>query len=187
MDVESLDRSQNPVNLNFHHQEELVGRSQEELQQFDTIMSQPIDQRRENLRLWYDECIERIEARKESQGTSVKALDFEALCDAINKADSVKFFGGASVDILQRFIQKGVASKIKVHVQVVSTHISISKDEADISRDPVIFPQIYSPINSTLLLTPPLRDMFSRTTRNSPTSQSSHHTPHKALSTLCSV
>lgn len=123
MDVESLDRSQNPVNLNFHHQEELVGRSQEELQQFETIMSEPLEQRRESLRHWYRECIERIETNKESQGTSISPLDFESLCDAINKANSVKFFGGASVDILQRFIHKGVASKIKVHVQVVSHEI----------------------------------------------------------------
>ena len=120
MDVASLDRIHNPVNLNFHHQDELIARNQIELEAFDTIMKEPLEQRREKLRHWYKECTYRIESAKSSQGTSVKALDFESLCADIEKAATVNFFGGSSLDILQRFIERGVASKIDVHLQVVS-------------------------------------------------------------------
>ncbi|KAF7545969.1 hypothetical protein G7Z17_g8766 [Cylindrodendrum hubeiense] len=50
MDLESLDRIQNPVNLNFHHKEELVSRSEDELKARQDIMNEPLTQRVESLR-----------------------------------------------------------------------------------------------------------------------------------------
>lgn len=120
IDYESLEEIHNPVNLNFHHHEELVPRSEEELKSYESILAEPLERRVESLRGWYGSCIERAERRKENQGSSVRALDFDALCNTIKAAKSVRFFGGSSLRILQRFIQRGVANKLQCHLQVVS-------------------------------------------------------------------
>ncbi|KFG84829.1 hypothetical protein MANI_029817 [Metarhizium anisopliae] len=120
MDLESLDDIENPVNLNFHYKEELAARSVQELMSYQDIMNEPFAQRVESLRGWYRRCIERAETRPENHGSSVRPLDFNSLCDAIQTAGSVRFFGGASLTILQRFIQRGVASNVRCHLQVGS-------------------------------------------------------------------
>ncbi|QLI74647.1 uncharacterized protein G6M90_00g112120 [Metarhizium brunneum] len=120
MDLESLDEIENPVNLNFHYKEELAARSVDELMSYQDIMNEPFAQRVESLRGWYRRCIERAETRPENHGSSVRPLDFNSLRDAIQTAGSVRFFGGASLTILQRFIQRGVASHVRCHLQVGS-------------------------------------------------------------------
>ncbi|KID59388.1 hypothetical protein MAN_10693, partial [Metarhizium hybridum] len=120
MDLESLDEIENPVNLNFHHKEELANRSVEELKSFQDIMNEPFAQRVESLIGWYKRCIERAERRPENYGSSVLPLDFNSLCDTIKTATGVQFFGGASLTILQRFIQRDVASNVRCHLQVGS-------------------------------------------------------------------
>lgn len=122
MDLESLDEIENPVNLNFHYREELAARSVEELMSYQDIMNEPFAQRVESLRRWYRRCIDRAETRPENHGSSVRPLNFNSLCDVIQTADSVRFFGGASLTILQRFIQRGVASNVRCHLQVVRNH-----------------------------------------------------------------
>jgi len=44
----------------------------------------------------------------------------DKVLNRIQTAGSVRFFGGSSLRILQQFLDRGVASKIKCHLQVVS-------------------------------------------------------------------
>lgn len=118
-DVESLNSIQNPVNLNMHHQEELIARFEDEIRKHQTIMKEPLDQRVESLRKWYQECIQRAENRSDIHGSEVRPLDYEKLCEEIKAAKSVKFFGGSSLNILERFINSGIANKVDCHMQVV--------------------------------------------------------------------
>ncbi|KAH8706414.1 hypothetical protein BGZ61DRAFT_388757 [Ilyonectria robusta] len=126
MDLESLDGIQNPVNLNFHHKEELVSRSEEELKSHQEIMTEPLAQRVESLKSWYSACIERAERKMVNQGSSVRPLDYDALCQTIKNSTSVQFFGGSSLAILQRFIQSGVADRVKCHLQAGSCDLSVN-------------------------------------------------------------
>ncbi|KAH7160678.1 hypothetical protein EDB81DRAFT_323034 [Dactylonectria macrodidyma] len=126
MDIESLDVIQNPVNLNFHHKEELVSRSEEELKEHQNIMNEPLDQRVESLKKWYSACIKRAESRKVNQGCSVSPLLYDSLCQTIKDAKSVQFFGGSSLAILQRFIHSDVANKVQCHIQAGSCDLSVN-------------------------------------------------------------
>jgi hypothetical protein len=119
VDFESLDEIENPVNLNFHHHEELVNRSADELKAYDNILKEPFPQRTQSLQNWYKECAKRIEQEECNSHTSVQPLNLNAVYNAIETAASVRFFGGSSLRILRQFLDKGVAGKIKCHLQVV--------------------------------------------------------------------
>lgn len=120
VDFESLEEIDNPVNLNFHHHEELVNRSANELKAYDDILNEPFPQRTKILQHWYEGCVKRIAQKESNSNTSVKPLNLDAVYNAIETAASVRFFGGSSLRILRLFLDKGVASKIKCHLQVVS-------------------------------------------------------------------
>jgi hypothetical protein len=124
VDFETLDEIQNPVNLNVHHHEELVNRSADELKAYDKILKEPFSQRTQSLRNWYEGCIKRIEQEECNSNTSVQPLNLNAAHDAIEAAASVRFFGGSSLRILRQFLDKGVAGRIKCHLQVGSCDMS---------------------------------------------------------------
>ncbi|KAM0554715.1 hypothetical protein ACHAPJ_006786 [Fusarium lateritium] len=124
VDFESLDDIENPVNLNFHHHEELVNRSEDELKAYDDILTEPFPQRTQSLQDWYQKCTNRIERDESNSRTSVRSLDLNSICETIKAAASVRFFGGSSLRILRQFLDKGVAGKIKCHLQVGSCDMS---------------------------------------------------------------
>ncbi|KAH7173706.1 uncharacterized protein B0J16DRAFT_195830 [Fusarium flagelliforme] len=124
VDFESLDEIENPVNLNFHHHEELVNRSADELKAYDNIMKEPFPQRSRSLQDWYEGCAKRIEQEECNSKTSVQPLNLKNVYNAIETAASVRFFGGSSLRILRQFLEKGVASKVKCHLQVGSCDMS---------------------------------------------------------------
>ncbi|KAM5348815.1 hypothetical protein ACJ41O_008638 [Fusarium nematophilum] len=124
-DLETLSEIDNPVNLNFHHHEELSSRSEGELVSYEAIMEvEPLKQRVEGVRDWYRGCIKQAEENPENQGISVRALNLNSLCDTIRRAASVEFFGGSSLRILREFIQRGVAHKVQCSLQVGSCDLS---------------------------------------------------------------
>ncbi|KAG8670743.1 hypothetical protein FPOAC1_003977 [Fusarium poae] len=51
-------------------------------------------------------------------------LNLNAVHDAIEAAASVRFFGGSSLRILRQFLDKGLAGRIKCHLQVGSCDMS---------------------------------------------------------------
>ncbi|KAF4447654.1 hypothetical protein F53441_8858 [Fusarium austroafricanum] len=125
VDYDSLDEIENPVNLNFHHHEELVNRSEFELKMYDGIMAvSDFEQRTQHLRGWYERCISRLERHQGNSQTSVKPLFMSSVWDEIEAAESIRFFGGSSLRILRQFLQKGLASKTKCHLQVGSCDMS---------------------------------------------------------------
>ncbi|KAM5353438.1 hypothetical protein ACJ41O_000088 [Fusarium nematophilum] len=126
IDLDGIGELHNPVNLNFHRQEELVARSEDELLSYQTIMSEPFPQRVESLREWYRGCIETAEHEVGNRGNSIQPLVLDSLCDAITAAESVQFLGGSSLGILQRFIQKGVANSVECHLQVGTCDLSLN-------------------------------------------------------------
>jgi hypothetical protein len=139
------------VNLFFHRQEELVARSEKELLRYGNIMEEPLPQRLDSLREWYKSCTKTAEKEIGGAGNSVKQLALDSLCETIKSAESVLFLGGASLGILQRFIDKGVADKVKCHLQVVSTSRVVSPKLLLISvyREHATWPSTYSLTSST--------------------------------------
>ncbi|KAM0352906.1 hypothetical protein ACHAPU_001789 [Fusarium lateritium] len=124
VDFDSLDEIENPVNLNFHHHEELVNRSEDELRAYDDILTQPFPQRTQSIRDWYEQCISRIEREESNSNTSVHPLDLDYVCQKIKTATNVRFFGGSSLRILRQCLERGVAGKMKCHLQVGSCDMS---------------------------------------------------------------
>jgi hypothetical protein len=140
------------VNLFFHRQEELVARSEKELLRYGNIMEEPLPQRLDSLREWYKTCTKTAEKEIGGVGNSVKQLELDSLCETIKSAESVLFLGGASLGILQRFIDKGVADKVKCHLQIVSAPRVVSPKHLLIIvyREHATWLLIYSPTSSTL-------------------------------------
>lgn len=87
-------------------------------------MEEPLPRRVESLREWYKACIKTAEEEIGGGGNSVKQLELDSLCETIKSAESVLFLGGSSLGILQRFISKGVADRVKCHLQIVSPRVS---------------------------------------------------------------
>lgn len=122
IDVDNIDALHQPVNLNIHHHEELVARSEDQLVHWEAIMASPsLDERVSKLRSWYWDCIDDMEDRAAAagRGDAVHKLDLSTLCHDITAADRVMFFGGSSLNILQRLIEQGVAGKLQCYVQAV--------------------------------------------------------------------
>ncbi|KAI1744680.1 hypothetical protein F4680DRAFT_233395 [Xylaria scruposa] len=123
LDVDALDSIENPVNLNVHHHEELVARNQEELESYQVIMNEPYPQRVQDLRGWYHKCVKSLENRA-GECKAVSNLDFVSLCEKVKAAKSVKFFGGASLGLLQRLINEDAASNIQCYMQAGAFDVS---------------------------------------------------------------
>ncbi|RMJ18643.1 hypothetical protein CDV36_001761 [Fusarium kuroshium] len=126
VDLDGFEQVHNPVNLFFHRQEELVARSEQELLRYDNIMEEPLPQRLDSLREWYRTCTKTAEEEIGGSGNSVKQLELDSLCETINSAESVLFLGGASLGILQRFIEKGVADKVNCHLQIGTCDLALN-------------------------------------------------------------
>ncbi|KAF5979018.1 hypothetical protein FCOIX_5563 [Fusarium coicis] len=120
VDYESLSDIENPVNLHMHHHEELANRSEGELRAYNRILKEvpDFDLRTVEIRDWYKMCIERLKKKKDTSNTTVKPLALGHLLSQIQDAKSVRFFGGSSLQLLRKFLDEGVASKIKCHLQV---------------------------------------------------------------------
>ena len=115
-------------------------------------MEEPLPQRLASLREWYKTCTKTAEKEIGGVGNSVKQLELDSLCETIKSAESVLFLGGASLGILQRFIDKGVADKVKCHLQIVSTLRVVSPKHLLISvyREHATWLSTYSLTSSTL-------------------------------------
>lgn len=119
LDVDTLDDIENPMNLNLHYHEELVARNKEELRDYQAIMDEPYPQRVQGLRWWYHTCIQSLEKRAAEKGNAVRNLDLSSLCKKLKAANSVKYFGGASLGFLQRLIHRDAVSNIQCCMQAV--------------------------------------------------------------------
>ncbi|KAJ9418314.1 hypothetical protein QL093DRAFT_2591617 [Fusarium oxysporum] len=126
VDYETLEHIENPVNLHMHHHEELVNRTENELKEYYDILKKVLHfgRRTDNLRGWYNKCIWRLEHDRKLSDISVERLVLDKVLNRIQTAGSVRFFGGSSLRILQQFLDRGVASKIKCHLQVGSCDMS---------------------------------------------------------------
>lgn len=150
IDLDGFDEVENPVNLYFHRQEELVARSEKELLRYENIMEEPVPKRLESLREWYKTCTKTAEEQIGGIGNSVTQLKLGSLCETIKSAESVLFLGGASLGILERFIEKGVANKVKCHLQIVSTSTNNDRQVlTSIYREHATWLSTYSPTSST--------------------------------------
>jgi hypothetical protein len=130
VDYETLEHIENPVNLHMHHHEELVNRTEYELKEYNDILKtvSNFNRRTNNMRDWYGKCIWRLEQDRKISNTAVRPLVLDKVLSRIQAAGSVRFFGGSSLRILQQLLDRGVASKIKCHLQVVSLiHTPIDK------------------------------------------------------------
>ncbi len=119
LDVDDHDDLQQPVNLNIHHHEELAARTPEELEDYYQIIEEPYHQRVEDLRLWYRRCIDSLQEHAAQKGNSVHDLDLDWLCEEIKAANKVMFFGGSSLSVLDRLIDRGVANRLQCYLQAV--------------------------------------------------------------------
>ncbi|CAH0051848.1 unnamed protein product [Clonostachys solani] len=138
VDYDSLEEIQNPVNLHLHYHEELVSRTNDEIERYNAAVQEEYgehskkegcdssnqgkkalekDEESNAVEKWYEECINKEQKRNEGQNTSVGQLDIESLCKAINAARNVRFMGGSSLRILRQFIEKKVASKVDCYLQ----------------------------------------------------------------------
>ncbi|RKK78836.1 hypothetical protein BFJ69_g5310 [Fusarium oxysporum] len=126
VDYETLEHIENPVNLHMHHHEELVNRTENELKEYYDILKKVLHfgRRTDTLRGWYNKCIWRLEHDRKLSDISVERLVLDKVLNRIQTAGSVRFFGGSSLRILQQFLDRGVASKIKCHLQVGSCDMS---------------------------------------------------------------
>ncbi|KAH7201241.1 hypothetical protein DER44DRAFT_669232 [Fusarium oxysporum] len=125
LDLESLETLVSPVHLRLHRQDELFLRNEKEIQEFEGVMSRSNSAHRlQGIKDWYDACTSRAKRRPENQNNAVDALNIDCLCDWIKKAKEVRLFGGASLGFLRRLILKGVAHKIRCHLQVGTYDLS---------------------------------------------------------------
>ncbi|SCV61337.1 uncharacterized protein FFFS_15906 [Fusarium fujikuroi] len=126
VDYETLQHIENPVNLHMHHHEELVNRTESELKDYYDILKEVLHpgRRTDDLRGWYYKCIVRLEHRRKLSNIFMGELVLDNVLNRIQNVGSVQFFGGSSLRILQQFLNRGVASKIKCHLQVGSCDMS---------------------------------------------------------------
>lgn len=124
IDVGCLDKLESPINLKTHYHDELVARSLEELEEFQTIKDMPtseqpqIEERRSRLRAWYSNAIKRKEAEFGGQ-SPFRDLDYHYLFSEIRNHDQTTVFGGASLTVLQELLEKepSLAKKVRYFQQ----------------------------------------------------------------------
>ncbi|POS76840.1 hypothetical protein DHEL01_v204771 [Diaporthe helianthi] len=124
IDVDCLDKLESPINLKTHYHDELVARSLEELDEFQTIKDIPtseqpqIEERRTRLRAWYTKAIKR--KVEEFGGQSpFRDLDYDHLFGEIRNHNQTTVFGGASLTVLQELLLKepSLAKKVRYFQQ----------------------------------------------------------------------
>ena len=98
-----MDHLECPLNLHRHHHEELVDRTEVELNDRDNIMRLPFEQRARELRAWYWKAANR--RLREHKGDPIRHLDIHHLMNQIKSFDDTIFFGGASLTIMQRLLE----------------------------------------------------------------------------------
>lgn len=124
IDVACLDKLESPINLKTHYHDELVARSLEELEEFQTIKDMPtseqpqIEARRTRLRQWYTKAIERKEEEFGGQ-SPFRDLDYDQLFKEIRSHDQTTVFGGASLTVLQELLERepSLAKKVRYFQQ----------------------------------------------------------------------
>jgi hypothetical protein len=116
---DALDKIVNPVNLKTHSHEELVCRTPAEIEEFNRIVGEDLESRPECLRSWYMSCIREKQHQISSGGSKFGEFDVEDLLERVRSAESVTYFGGASLILLQRFLDSSVAGKIHCCIQAV--------------------------------------------------------------------
>ncbi|KAI0868313.1 hypothetical protein GGS24DRAFT_482790 [Hypoxylon argillaceum] len=126
LDIDTLDDIEMPMNLNLHYHEELLARSQQELGEYNSIMQRPYPQRIQPIRDWYDKCIQSLQHSVIDKDHTVSNLNLSSLCEKVKAAKSVKFFGGASLGLLQRLIHEDAVSNIECCLQVGAFDLSKS-------------------------------------------------------------
>ncbi|CAG9955487.1 unnamed protein product, partial [Clonostachys rosea f. rosea IK726] len=120
VDYDSLEELQNPVNLNLHYHEELVGRTTEEINDYKKLLNQEYrasNREEKTPEGWYNDCISKQREGIKDQDTSVRGLDINSLCKTISAARTVRFMSGSSLRILRQFIEHKVAFKVDCYVQ----------------------------------------------------------------------
>lgn len=126
-----LKHLESPINLKTHYHDELIARNAEELREFkriteiDPIDEDVIEDRREELRKWYDNALKR--KRDEFGGVCPieDLVDYGTLYDEIRSHDRTIFLGGASLTILEHIIrdEPALAKKVEYYQQGVGVII----------------------------------------------------------------
>lgn len=131
---------ESPINLKTHYHDELVARSQGELEEFQKIESEYPDQnnvqpeKQISLRAWYEKAYTRKLKAFPNGVDPVKPLVMEDLQDEIKKYAEVTFFGGASLTVLHRILdaddtlpegEEKLGKKINYYQQGVSSPLPI--------------------------------------------------------------
>lgn len=130
VDNACLDHLESPINLKTHWHEELVFRTAGELKDFQLITAMPINDdaqveaRRNKLRKWYDQAMERKLAEFGGQRPFKDLMDYDNLFDEMRRYDRVIFFGGCSLTILQHILTRDPAlgKKVEYYQQGVRRH-----------------------------------------------------------------
>jgi hypothetical protein len=120
VDCDALDNLESPINLHMHHHDELVFRTEKELTRYQAIMNKPPSERARGLRSWYRETISQLEKTLLDHKHAIQDLDIDKLCETLKAAKKVRYFGGASLGLLERLIRKGVGRNIECYLQAVS-------------------------------------------------------------------
>jgi hypothetical protein len=119
LNYDALDRIINPVNFQTHAHEELVCRTPAEVEAFNDIMKKEFSERPGALQAWYRKCCEVKKRAAQQTRHAVRPLNMDSLLARVKSAQTVKYFGGASLLMLERFYTAGVARKIDCSIQAV--------------------------------------------------------------------
>ncbi|RSL82765.1 hypothetical protein CDV31_016905 [Fusarium ambrosium] len=130
IDSGCLQRIKNPVNLNAHHRDEIFGRNHSELESFEKATAMEGEDKKKAFQDYYRESIERKVNELKDSAVTVELLDRKKLYERIGAADSVRWFGGCSLTLLQDVHKAGLAPKLNCCVQAVSAGLS-NIDAAD--------------------------------------------------------
>ncbi|KAF3769694.1 hypothetical protein M406DRAFT_348841 [Cryphonectria parasitica EP155] len=117
-----LQHLESPINLKTHYHEELVFRTADELEEFRNITQKPtdnqelIEDRRNQLRSWYEKAIRRKLADDFENEDPLKNLgNYDTLFNEMRKYERVVFFGGCSLTILKGILEQEDSLAKRVH------------------------------------------------------------------------
>lgn len=116
VDCDALDNLESPVNLYMHQHDELVARAETELAGYQDIMNGRSSERARRLRNWYQQA---LKSKLKEHQDAIHDLDVDMLCQTLNTARKVTFFGGASLGLLERLIRKGAGRNMDCYLQAV--------------------------------------------------------------------
>lgn len=138
IDIACLEHLESPINLKTHYHDELIARSAEELEKFQKITEMStddekrIENRRDELRNWYNNALDRKQREFGGQCPIKDMKDYSALYDEIRNHDRTIFLGGASLTIVADIIKNkpDLAKKVEYYQQGVCAIISLLNDGA---------------------------------------------------------